>query len=249
MPSISYPFILRITCTITNHIRLENPSGSSFPDRGSCGEKGRWCELSCGRAKPGHTGHSCYTHRHCRDGKFHGCVAIGSECGEFIGHEFSDFTAIAIQAKNLLRCSVNLYLKVLACFLHSQCRHCIRWQRTLLGTRDSLQLSDTRCSAGSDLNQGCNVPPPQQFPVDSIRIVPGITPLQIPPENLPVIRSWTTLQPTVELPQPPGCWGYSESVPIGFVPNRPFAELLHPPRHQQGAINRVCFSSASPVLC
>ena len=101
----------------------------------------------------------------------------------------------------------------------------------------------------SDLNQGCNVPPPQQFPVDSIRIVPGVTPLQIPPENLPVIRSWTTLQQTVELPQPPGCLGYSESVPIDFVPNRPFSELLHPPRRQQGAISRVRFSSTSPVLC
>ena len=74
----------------------------------------------------------------------------------------------------------------------------------------------------SDLNQGGNVPPPQQFPVDSIRIVPGVTPLRIPPQNLPVIRSWTTLQQNVELPQPQGCLGYSESVPIDFVPNRPF---------------------------
>ena len=101
----------------------------------------------------------------------------------------------------------------------------------------------------SDLNQGGNVPPPQQFPVDSIRIVPGVTPLRIPPQNLPVIRSWTTLQQNVELPQPQGCLGYSESVPIDFVPNRPFSELLHPPRRQQGAISRVRFSSASPVLC
>ena len=72
--------------------------------------------------------------------------------------------------------------------------------------------------------------------------------MQIPPENLPVIRSWTTLQQTVELPQPPGCLGYSESVPIDFAPNRPFSELLHPPRRQQGAISRVrffqCFTGA-----
>ena len=47
---------------------LENPSGSPIPERGSCGAKCRWCDLPCGRAKPGHTGHSCYTHRHWRDG-------------------------------------------------------------------------------------------------------------------------------------------------------------------------------------
>ena len=47
---------------------LENPSGSPVPERGSCGAKCRWCDLPCGRAKPGHTGHSCYTHRHWRDG-------------------------------------------------------------------------------------------------------------------------------------------------------------------------------------
>jgi len=100
-----------------------------------------------------------------------------------------------------------------------------------------------------DVNQGGNFPPPQQFPVDSITIVPGVASLQIPPQNLPVIRSWTTLQQNVELPQPQGCLGYSESVPVDFVPNRPFSELLHPPRRQQGAISRVCFSSASPVFC
>ena len=101
----------------------------------------------------------------------------------------------------------------------------------------------------SDLNQGGNVPPPQPFPVDSIRIVPGVTPLQIPPQNLPVIRSWTTLQQRVALPQPQGCLGYSESVPVDFVPNRPSPALLHPPRRHPGAISRVRFSSASPVLC
>ena len=47
---------------------LENPSGSTAPTRGSCGEKCRWCDSPFGRAKPGHTGHSCYTHRHWRDG-------------------------------------------------------------------------------------------------------------------------------------------------------------------------------------
>ena len=91
--------------------------------------------------------------------------------------------------------------------------------------------------------------PPHPFPIDSIRVVPGVTPLQIPPENLPVIRSWTTLQQRVALPQPQGCLGYSESVPVDFVPNRPSPQLLHPPRRQSGAISRVRFSSASPVLC
>ena len=100
-----------------------------------------------------------------------------------------------------------------------------------------------------DFNQGGNVPPPQQFPVDSSTIVPGVTPLQTPPQNLPVIRSWTALQQNVELPQPQGCFGHSESVPLDFVPDRPFSELLHPPRRQQGAISRVRFSSALPVLC
>ena len=90
--------------------------------------------------------------------------------------------------------------------------------------------------------------PPHPFPVDSIRIVPGVTPLQIPPENLPVIRSWTTLQQRVALPQPQGCLGYAESVPVDFVPNRPSPTLLHPPRRQSGAISRVrffqCFTGA-----
>ena len=35
---------------------LENPSGTPVPARGSCGAKCRWCDLPCGRAKPGHTG-------------------------------------------------------------------------------------------------------------------------------------------------------------------------------------------------
>ena len=63
------------------------------------------------------------------------------------------------------------------------------------------------------------------------------------------IQSWTTLQQNFELPQPQGCLGYSDSVPIDLVPNRPISALLHPPRRQQGAISRVFFSSASPVLC
>ena len=63
------------------------------------------------------------------------------------------------------------------------------------------------------------------------------------------IQSWTTLQQNFELPQPQGCLGHSDSVPIDLVPNRPISALLHPPRRHQGAINRVLFSSASPVLC
>ena len=46
----------------------------------------------------------------------------------------------------------------------------------------------------SDLSHGCQFLPPQQLPVDSIRIIPGVNPLQIPSQNLPVIQSWTTLQ-------------------------------------------------------
>ena len=59
---------------------LEPPSGSPIPARGSCDAKCRWCDLPCGRAKPGHTGHSCYTHRHWHDGSFHGWLVIGTEC-------------------------------------------------------------------------------------------------------------------------------------------------------------------------
>lgn len=55
------------------------------------------------------------------------------------------------------------------------------------------------------------------------------------------IQSWTTLQQHFALPPPQGCLGYSDSVPIDLVPNRPI--------RQQGAISRVLFSSASPVLC
>ena len=34
--------------------------------------------------------------------------------------------------------------------------------------------------------------PLNSFRLIPIRIVPGVTPLQIPPQNLPVIQSWTT---------------------------------------------------------
>jgi hypothetical protein len=101
----------------------------------------------------------------------------------------------------------------------------------------------------SDLSHGCQFLPPQQLPVDSIRIIPGVNPLQIPSQNLPVIQSWTTLQQNFELPQPQRCLGYPDSVPIDFVPNQPISAVLHPPKRQQGAINRFRFSSASPMLC
>ena len=147
---------------------------------------------------------------------------------------------------------MNPYLKVLDWCLHSKCRHCILHPLATRAIGCSGQSSDQRhpgIPRVSDLNQGCNVPPPQQFPVDSIRLVPGVTPLQSPPQNLPGIQSWTTLQQNFERPQPQRCLGYSESVPIDFVPNRPLSALQHPPRHQQGAISRVRFSSALPVLC
>ena len=51
---------------------LENPSVSPIPERGSCGAKCHWCDLPYGCANPDHPWHSCYTHRHWRDGKFHG---------------------------------------------------------------------------------------------------------------------------------------------------------------------------------
>ena len=128
------------------------------------------------------------------------------------------------------------------------------------------QVSDLRpvasssivCSGQSSAQRHSGIPrvsdlfqfhPPQQLPIDSIRIAPGVNPLQIPSQNLPVIQSWTTLQQNFELPQPQGCLGYPDSVPIDFVPNQPIPALFHPPKRQQGAINRFRFSSASPVLC
>jgi hypothetical protein len=63
----------------------------------------------------------------------------------------------------------------------------------------------------SDLCHGSEFLPPQQLPVDSIRIVPGSNPLQIPAQNLPVIQSWTTLQQNLDMPQPQRCLGFSDS--------------------------------------
>ena len=78
---------------------LENPSMSPIPERGSCGAKCHWCDLPYGCANPDHPWHSCYTHRHWRNGKFHGWIIIGTACWGLTGHEFSDLTAIAIQAE------------------------------------------------------------------------------------------------------------------------------------------------------
>ena len=101
----------------------------------------------------------------------------------------------------------------------------------------------------SDLCHASEFLPPQQLPVDSIRIVPGSNPLQIPAQNLPVIQSWTTLQQSPDVPQPQRCLGFSDSAPVEFAQNRPISTVLHPPKRQQGAINRFRFSSASPLLC
>ena len=96
----------------------------------------------------------------------------------------------------------------------------------------------------SDLCHGSEFLPPQQLPVDSIRIVPGSNPLQIPAQNLPVIQSWTTLQQSPDVPQRQRCLGFSDSAPVEFAQNRPISTVLHPPKRQQGAINRFRFSSA-----
>ena len=82
----------------------------------------------------------------------------------------------------------------------------------------------------SDLCHGSQFLPPQQLPIDSIRLVPGTNPLQIPAQNLPVIQSWTTLQQNLEMPQPQRCLGFSDSVSVDFAQNRPISTVLHPPK-------------------
>ena len=52
-----------------------------------------------------------------------------------------------------------------------------------------------------------------------------------------------------EMPQPQRCLGFSDSVSVDFAQNRPNSTALHPPKRQQGAINRFRFFSASPLLC
>ena len=49
------------------------PAAPSAPDLETppprfCGFHCRWCPKACGRSKPGHDNHSCYEHRHWRDG-------------------------------------------------------------------------------------------------------------------------------------------------------------------------------------
>ena len=166
-----------------------------------------------------------------------------------MGHEFSNFTAVAIQAE---------ICPIAACTSTSRSSPGISIPSVCIasggherygGLGTVFSSATSRYPEGSRLQSGGQFSSPQQFPGDSSSIVPGVTPLQTPPQNLPVIRSWTKSQQNIELPRPQGCFGHSESVPVYFVPDRPYSELLHPPRHQQGAISRVRFSSALLVFC
>ena len=87
--------------------------------------------------------------------------------------------------------------------------------------------------------------PPQQLPIDSIRIGLGSTPLPSPAQNLLVIQSWTTWPQNLVMPQPQDVWGLSNSVSVDFAQNRPFSIVGHPPKRQQGLPTDSMF----PVHC
>ena len=162
-------------------------------------------------------------------------------------HEFSDFTTTAIQAEIRSVAAGTFTSRSSPGVSISDLRPLATSSMGCSG-QSSAQLH-TGIPRISDLCHGSQFLPPQQLLIDSIRIVPGSNPLQIPAQNLPVIQSWMTLQQNLEMPQPQRCLGFSDSVSVDLAPNKPISMALHPPKRQQGAINRFRFSSASPLLC
>ena len=172
---------------------LENPSGSPIPERGSCGAKCRWCDLPCGRAKPGHTGHS-YVVTHIVIGVMDNSLDEWSlvHSVESSWDKSSPPLQFRPESAPLQRESLPQGPRLVSPFQVSDLRPVATSSIGCSG-QSSAQLHPG-IPRISDLSHGCQFLPPQQLPIDSIRIIPGSNPLQIPAQNLPVIQSWTTLQ-------------------------------------------------------
>jgi hypothetical protein len=115
---------------------------------------------------------------------------------------------------------------------------------SMWGSGQSSAQLNTGIPRISDLYYMSPFLPPQQLPIDSIRIGLGSTPLPSPAQNLLVIQSWTTWPQNLVMPQLQHVWGLSTSVSVDFAQNRPFSIVGHPPKRQQGAANRFHASSA-----